>query len=92
VHPLFFPLVYGRSKILEEGMMTLNEDSIELCGEGKVILVPSKEETSLHTGHGSRDLGLMWYSLPFSQKFQWLPCDINISVEVPDSCFNYSLA
>ncbi|CAA7268674.1 unnamed protein product [Cyclocybe aegerita] len=46
VHPSLFPLVYGRSKVLESGRTTL-EDCIAQCGEGVVIPVPSERRAQL---------------------------------------------
>ena len=73
VHPSLFPLVYGRSKVLKEGVTTL-DDCIERCGEGEVI--PSGTGVAperLWISRRAVDLKL------FSDKFQWLPCEVDIS-------------
>ncbi|KAH9478441.1 hypothetical protein JR316_0008896 [Psilocybe cubensis] len=68
VHPSLFPLVYGRSRVLERGMpQTTLDDCIERCGEGKIADVRDSDE-------GDRS---------YSQKFQWLPCEVDISGEDP---------
>jgi hypothetical protein len=79
VHPSLFPLVYGRTRILPDSLTNL-DDCIKRCGDGVVIPVPSQES-------GDRD---RWggYTIkppvvpgPYSRKFQWLPCDVDISGE-----------
>jgi len=80
VHPSLFPLVYGKSRILEEGRVGL-EDCVERCGEGKVVPVPPKEETNWR---GEADNNTYYYrrrpkTLYFSRKFQWLPCEVDVS-------------
>ncbi|TFK66407.1 hypothetical protein BDN72DRAFT_961786 [Pluteus cervinus] len=74
VHPSLFPLVYGRSKVLPDGLTSL-EDFIQKCGEGVQVQVPQEQE--LFVGK------VQWNSQrrlkPFSPKFQWLPCDVDIS-------------
>lgn len=39
VHPSLFPLIYGRSRVLKEGVVGL-EDCTSYCGQGEVILRP----------------------------------------------------
>lgn len=75
VHPALFPLVYGQSKILPDGKTNL-EDCIARCGEGVVIPVPPEIETQLVKNTHSYD---HFVSNPYSAKFQWLPCDVDIS-------------
>ncbi|EDR09860.1 uncharacterized protein LACBIDRAFT_318108 [Laccaria bicolor S238N-H82] len=74
VHPSLFPLVYGRSKILKEGVTTL-DDCIERCGEGEVIpsMTGGVAPERLRISRRTVDLKL------FSDKFQWLPCEVDIS-------------
>ncbi|RDB22804.1 hypothetical protein Hypma_010044 [Hypsizygus marmoreus] len=75
VHPSLFPLVYGRSRILPDSLISL-EDCVEHSGEGETIPVPLEAEI---------DLGWQVSYLhkplrkPFSTQFQWLPCDVDIS-------------
>jgi hypothetical protein len=79
VHPSLFPLVYGRTRILPDSVTSL-DDCIVRCGEGVVVPVPSREGGDPDRWDG--------YSIkppvvpgPYSRKFQWLPCDIDISGE-----------
>jgi hypothetical protein len=63
VHPSLFPLVYGTSKVLPIGApVTTLEDCIKKCGEGD------------YANTSSPVAGLeVW-----SDKFQWLPCEVDI--------------
>lgn len=74
VHPSLFPLVYGRSKVLKEGITTL-DDCIERCGEGETLPVRSDDSTSGRVRIGRDILSINLYS----NKFQWLPCEVDIS-------------
>lgn len=65
VHPSLFPLVYGRTRILPNSITNL-EDAIERCGEGVLLGLPAT------VGDVRRE---------YSDKFQWLPCDVDISRE-----------
>ncbi len=69
VHPSLFPLIYGRSRVLTQGKTNL-DNFIEKCGEGEVIPVPPESE--------SRNTSRSVYK-PYSDKFQWLPCEVDIS-------------
>ncbi|CAA7268687.1 unnamed protein product [Cyclocybe aegerita] len=69
VHPSLFPLVYGRSKILESGR-TILEDCAEMCGQGVVIPLPPEEEKTMY---------LYTEKHAYSRNFQWLPCEVDIS-------------
>jgi hypothetical protein len=78
VHPSLFPLVYGVSRILKDDTVGL-DDFVTRCGEGQVV--PAHEEppynSPLFLGHNVAG------SEPYSLKFQWLPCDIDISGDHP---------
>lgn len=74
VHPSLFPLVYGRTRILSNGETTTLDDCIRRCGEGEVTPVPPKKET-VEIYHQS----LFSNKHQFSAKFQWLPCEVDIS-------------
>lgn len=74
VHPSLFPLVYGRTRILHEGETTTLANCIERCGEGEIVTQPRYEETF------ERSIPSMQHRV-FSQNFQWLPCEVDISGE-----------
>jgi hypothetical protein len=74
VHPSLFPLIFGTSKILPIGapVATL-EDCIKRCGEGEVVPDPNSETPGLDVHDEDA----------YSAKFQWLPCEVDISEERP---------
>lgn len=65
--------MYGRTRILSEGKRTTLDDCIELCGQGEIVDVPPDAQ---HTERGSENDGKV-----FNTKFQWLPCEVEISGE-----------
>lgn len=81
VHPSLYPLMYGRTRVLEDSLVTLDE-CIEAIGKGKVLPIRESEETVLDKkGSGSSGLANRWTRSPppYSKHFQWLPCDVDIS-------------
>ena len=74
VHPSLYPLVYGRTRILADGFTTLN-DCIKKCGEGEIIPIPEivKRESRWLYNPVTKNF--------YSKKFQWLPCEVDISGE-----------
>ena len=76
VHPSLYPLVYGRTRVLETGRTSL-EDCIARCGEGQAPPIPPVEEVA-QGPHSS------YYLMDFdhySRVFQWLPCMVDITGE-----------
>ena len=72
VHPSLWPLLYGRSRILADKRITV-DDCLQYCGTGEVIPIPSDEEIDSRR--------VKWLNTPvscLSQKFQWLPCDVEL--------------
>jgi len=80
VHPSLFPLLYGRSRILRDKLVGLQE-SIGRCGDGEVIPNPSGDDPKPIV-HGRRRIA---HAPLFSKKFQWLPCDVEILPSEQDS-------
>ena len=74
VHPSLCPLVYGRTRILCDGETTTLDNCIERCGQGETVDTPNFEPSP----HKLKD---------FSTKFQWLPCEVDISGEYAKSLF-----
>lgn len=66
VHPSLWPLVYGRSRVLGDKTITV-DNCLEHCGMGEVVPVPSLENVGNSMEHN------------YSDKFQWLPCDVSIT-------------
>ena len=81
VHPSLFPLIYGRSRVLENGETTTLHDCIQRCGQGRITNVPPAEEIdeASRDDHSSFSVDQVYH--PFSNKFQWLPCEVDISGE-----------
>ncbi|KAJ3569057.1 hypothetical protein NP233_g5305 [Leucocoprinus birnbaumii] len=68
VHPSLFPLVYDLSRILPDSTTDLG-DCIERCGAGELAVLTSSPS-------GFTDAA-------YSENFQWLPCDVDISGDTP---------
>ncbi|KAH7110511.1 hypothetical protein B0J13DRAFT_489695 [Dactylonectria estremocensis] len=85
VHPSLCPLVYGRSRILLDKRIGV-QDCLDYCGLGQAIPMPDCSELIKETTTGPRTNAVrIWglhlpppdRSVPFlSPKFQWLPCDV----------------
>jgi len=80
VHPSLYPLVYGRTRVLETGKTSL-EDCIARCGEGQTTQIPPQEELTQRTTSHSLYYHPALTLNSYSQKFQWLPCMVDISGE-----------
>jgi hypothetical protein len=81
VHPSLFPVIYGRTRILPNTLAGL-DDCITRCGEGLTLDVPPKEDCALWTQRQYENKSPYTNYLlqdPFSQKFQWLPCEVAFS-------------
>ncbi|KAG2009579.1 hypothetical protein CC2G_012494 [Coprinopsis cinerea AmutBmut pab1-1] len=77
VHPSLFPLVYGKSKVLPVGAKVTSleaGDAVKRCGEGEVLpVLPQPPEERRHYW------GQQNQRSRFSDKFQWLPCEVDLS-------------
>jgi len=76
VHPSLFPLVYGRTHVLQEGLVGLS-DCVESCGKGIVApeptIEPPKEPYLYDSDAVKKDR--------FSLRFQWLPAEVRFKGE-----------
>lgn len=72
VHPSLFPLVYGRSRILPDSTVTL-DNSLSSIGKGVIVPTPvvNPDEDS---GQGRRHPA---FASLWSHRFQWLPCNVS---------------
>lgn len=83
VHPALFPVIYGRSRILPDRRIGL-DDCLLHMGRGEVLPVPAEDEAAFVGESGGRNP--FWDDdgpYPFSRKFQWLPCDVEFTDEDP---------
>ncbi|KAL2798387.1 hypothetical protein BJX66DRAFT_334091 [Aspergillus keveii] len=69
VHPSLFPVIYGRSRILTDRLINL-DDCLNHVGEGELLPTPTEQQIPTH--HYS-------HPDPFSRKFQWMPCNIKLT-------------
>lgn len=66
VHPSIYPLVYGQSRILNDGICQL-DDCIRRCRDGQLELLASGKPGD------EKRLGSEW-----SNRFQWLPSEFDL--------------
>lgn len=69
VHPSLWPLIYGRTRILNNKRIGI-DDALEHCGTGLVVPQPLENEL-----RGMGGLGIL------SDRFQWLPCNVALDLE-----------
>ena len=79
VHPSLFPLVYGQSRVLSDTLIGL-DNCVENCGRGDTIAIPPEDETVFidKTGFARSHYLDQNAASPYSNKFQWLPCEVEI--------------
>ncbi|KAL3458969.1 hypothetical protein BJX64DRAFT_291741 [Aspergillus heterothallicus] len=70
VHPSLFPLIYGRTKVLSDKLITV-DDCFFSVGLGE----DTKEQEDFVNIHDWRSRG----HSPYSKKFQWLPCNVDFT-------------
>lgn len=72
VHPSLFPLIYGKSRVLENSLVGLN-DSIQSCGKGTVVPIRPDDECQLDR-KGSMEYSVWRHqrdeAAPYSKNFQ----------------------
>jgi hypothetical protein len=74
VHPSLFPLIYGRSRILPDKLVGL-DNCLEMIGLGNIIPVPPEKESQ----HDAFPHQYSATGSPYSRKYQWLPCEVEFS-------------
>jgi len=79
VHPSLFPLIYGKSRVLDGELIGL-DNCIESAGKGVIVPIPSDIDTGLDR-KGSSTYGWGPAAKPYSKNFQWLPCEVDISAD-----------
>ncbi|EWZ49067.1 hypothetical protein FOZG_00037 [Fusarium oxysporum Fo47] len=77
VHPSLRPLIYGRSRVLNDRVIEV-DNALASCGTGVVLRAPGSEQTTHIIGEGGfcEDEVVV-----LSNKFQWLPCDVDLNPE-----------
>lgn len=84
MHPSLFPLVFGRSRILRDRVIGVDE-AIDSIGQGEVLRHPE------NPGISRKDMSWAIASRadvdvrPFSSRFQWLPTDVGFRAD--GSCY-----
>lgn len=75
VHPSLFPLVYGRTHVMNESIEPM-ADATLFCSKGALMPVPQGTDLGHATLFPARkDLGYGMYS----KRFQWLPCEVDVN-------------
>ncbi|CAF3580872.1 unnamed protein product [Fusarium graminearum] len=81
VHPSLWPLYYGHSRILPDKCINV-EEALAHCGTG--VVVPENPESDAKAfGIGEEDFDKFLPGRYFSKRFQWLPCDVNLTEDHP---------
>ncbi|KAJ9318614.1 hypothetical protein DTO271D3_1276 [Paecilomyces variotii] len=77
VHPSLFPLVYGRSRILRDEVIDI-DNCLSHTGRGEVLPVPEYHDPAPRS---TRPYGMAHTTKLYSERFQWLPCDVELTGE-----------
>lgn len=77
VHPSLFPVIYGRTRVLVDGIIGL-DNCLDQSGSGKIVPVPGADQTQAKgdrfddmNDNRTEDHTALWSGL-----FQWLPCEV----------------
>ncbi|KAG8631442.1 hypothetical protein KVT40_000582 [Elsinoe batatas] len=73
VHPSLFPLVYGRTRVLTNESIGV-EDALQHIGRGVVASLPPNDSTDSDDVFYNRRFGSLW-----SHQFQWLPSEVSFT-------------
>lgn len=76
VHPSLFPVIYGRTRILPDQVIRL-DDCFSTVGQGQLLPVPP--ENQAHLPNNGYNYSSYWCHQGYSRQFQWLPCDIELT-------------
>lgn len=76
VHPSLFPVIYGQTRVLPDRIIGLN-DCLGSVGQGDLVPVPLSQNcgpvlNSQYEYDSDDEIRV------FSDKFQWLPCDVEL--------------
>lgn len=76
VHPSLFPVIYGRTRILPDRVIGL-DDCLNSIGEGTLLSVPPEKEADIPRPDWGWNYNPRFN--PYSRKFQWMPCDVEFT-------------
>jgi hypothetical protein len=82
VHPSLFPVIYGRTRILKNSVVGL-DDCVKRSGEGLTLGVPTPAEAQMFVELDPYVTPEVIMDNPYSRKFQWLPCNIEFDGDKP---------
>lgn len=81
VHPSLFPVIYGQTRVLPDRVIGLN-DCLGSVGQGDLVPVPLSQNCGplldSQPNYDSDDSDSDEQVRVFSDKFQWLPCDVEL--------------
>ncbi|KAJ5375552.1 Protein of unknown function DUF4246 [Penicillium concentricum] len=76
VHPSLFPVIYGQTRVLPDRTIDLN-DCLGSVGQGDLVPIPSSQDCAPVPENRAYYNEQFRFSV-FSDKFQWLPCDVEL--------------
>lgn len=76
VRPSLFPVVYGRTRVLPDRIIGL-DDCLESIGQG--TLLPVRPESDIKPERTLASHNMDFHPPAFSAKFQWLPCEVELT-------------
>lgn len=77
VHPSLFPVTYGRTRILTDKVIGLDDCLYDVGPTQLLPVPPDNPRPWYHNGYATRD----WKFNPYSHKFQWIPCDVEFTAD-----------
>ena len=75
VHPSLYPVVYGRSMVLRDNSVGVEDCIQKKCGLGEVIPAPAQPKEEDHRGWRRDPSTANLYSV----NFQWLSCEVKFA-------------
>lgn len=78
VHPSLFPVVYGRTRILPDKVIGL-DDCLHNVGSAKLLSLPPEDQKVLLYRDPNSWRNMQRERSPYSRNFQWMPCDVKLT-------------
>ncbi|TFK17404.1 hypothetical protein FA15DRAFT_605121 [Coprinopsis marcescibilis] len=80
VHPSLFPLVHGKTKVLQPGAnATTLADCVQRCGEGQIQASSAADLPCVYIQYPGHYATVKESFMPYSNDFQWLPCEVDVT-------------